>query len=79
MSRTFASPRHDALIQFVIRKREQAGMTQRDLAKKLKRNQSFVATYELGQKRIDVVELFELAEALDFDPQAAIRHLKTIK
>jgi transcriptional regulator with XRE-family HTH domain len=79
MSRTFTSPHHQALIRFLLKKREQAGMTQRDLAKRLKRHQSFVATYELGQKRIDVVELFELGEALGFDPVTAVKHLKALK
>lgn len=78
MSRTFSSPRHDALIRFLIKKREDAGLTQRDLAKKLKRNQSFVATYELGEKRIDVVELLELAEVIGFDPKDAIRKLQAL-
>jgi len=79
MSRTFASPRHKALIRFVIQQREAAGLTQRDLAKKLKRHQSFVATYELGQKRLDIIELLELAEAIGFDPHEAIEAARKAK
>jgi hypothetical protein len=36
-------------------------------------------TIETGQRRIDVVELVELAAALGFDPQAALRLVKSIK
>jgi hypothetical protein len=47
--------------------------------KKLGQYQSFVARAESGQRRIDVVELLQWAEALDFDPKTAIKHLESIK
>jgi transcriptional regulator with XRE-family HTH domain len=56
-----------------------AGLTQADVAAKLGRYQSFVATVESGQRRIDVVEFLELATAIGFDPRAAIKHLMSIK
>jgi hypothetical protein len=49
------------------------------LARLIRRSQSYVATIETGQRRIDVVELVELATALGFDPQAALRLVKSIK
>jgi transcriptional regulator with XRE-family HTH domain len=78
MSRTFSSPRHKALVEFVIAKRKKAGLTQVQLAERLDRYQSFITALESGQKRIDVVELMELAEAIGFDPQEAIRILKKL-
>jgi transcriptional regulator with XRE-family HTH domain len=62
------SARHKALIEFLISKRELAGMTQRDLAERLGEYQSFVARIEGGQRRIDVIEFLNIAEALGFDP-----------
>jgi hypothetical protein len=47
-----------------------------ELAKKLKRYQSFITAYESGQKRIDVIELVEIAEAVGFEPEEALRHLR---
>jgi len=44
--------------------REEAGFTQTALAKKLKRPQSFVSKYESGERRLDLVELREICEAL---------------
>lgn len=54
------------------------GLTQVDLAERLGEYQSFVARLEAGQRRIDVVEFLELAEALDFDAVNMILALKKI-
>ena len=51
-------------------------MTQHDVAKRLKRPQSFVAKYEGGERRVDVVEFLQIAEALDADPMALLRALQ---
>ena len=48
--------------------RTRAGVTQVELAKRLKKPQSFVSSYETGQRRIDVLELARIADALDLDP-----------
>jgi transcriptional regulator with XRE-family HTH domain len=72
MSRTISSPLHAALVTFIISKRHAAGLTQAVVAKRLGRHQSFVATVESGQRRIDVVDLFDLATAVGFDPIDAV-------
>jgi len=59
-------------------KRLKAGLTQQDVADKLERYQSFIATVESGQRRIDVVELLDLAEAIGFDPREAIIRLLAV-
>jgi transcriptional regulator with XRE-family HTH domain len=41
--------------------RKAAGMTQTDVAKALRRPQSFVSNCESGERRVDVVELLEFA------------------
>jgi len=76
LAKTLGSKRHKALIDLLIAKREAAGMTQADLAARLGEYQSFVARLESGQRRVDVVEFLELAEALGFDPAKAISALK---
>jgi ribosome-binding protein aMBF1 (putative translation factor) len=77
MSSTLQSPRHEALRVLIVESRERAGLTQADVAKRLKRYQSFVARVESGQRRIDVVEFLDLAEAIGFDPRDAIRQLQS--
>ncbi|RBP38588.1 helix-turn-helix protein [Roseimicrobium gellanilyticum] len=48
--------------------REKAGMTQRDLAEALGREHGMVARIELGERRVDLVEAYELFKALKVDP-----------
>jgi transcriptional regulator with XRE-family HTH domain len=49
--------------------RERAGLTQVQLAKLLRKPQSFVSNYERGQRRIDVLEMLRIVEALKGDPK----------
>ena len=66
-----------ALFRHCLKKRRiTAGLTQRSLAARLNRPQSFVAKYESGERRIDVVEFLEIAEAVGFDPSELIRELR---
>ena len=48
--------------------RKAAGLTQRELAKKLSREHSFVARVELGDRRLDLVEFFWVCRACGADP-----------
>ena len=64
---------------FLVEKRKNAGLTQTQVAAKLGRYQSFVATVEAGERRIDVVELVDLAEAIGFDPREAVRRLISVR
>jgi transcriptional regulator with XRE-family HTH domain len=79
MSQTLQSPRHEALRAFIVEKRKKAGLSQSEVAAKLGRYQSFIANIESGQRRIDVVELLDLAAAIGFDPREAIKRLNSIR
>ncbi len=50
--------------------RDRAGLTQAELAKLLRKPQSFVSNYERGQRRIDVLELLRIVDALEGDARA---------
>ncbi len=52
----------------MVRARKAAGLTQHALALRLKKPQSFVAKYEGGERRLDVVEFVAVARALGADP-----------
>ena len=79
MARPIDSPRQQALRDFLVEKRKEAGLRQVDLAKRLKRRQDYVSYIETGQKRVDVVELMEWAEAIGFDARDAIKVLAKIR
>jgi transcriptional regulator with XRE-family HTH domain len=78
LAKTLGSRRHKALIGLLIERREALGMTQTQLADRLGEYQSFVARLESGQRRVDVVEFLELADALGFDPRKALASVRKI-
>src|SRR5262249_20746240 len=43
-------------------------VTQEELAARLRKPQSFISSYERGQRRIDLLEYLQIAAALKFDP-----------
>ena len=57
-----------AFCELMIGARKAAGLTQHALARRLKKPQSFVAKYEGGERRLDVVEFIAIARALGADP-----------
>ena len=57
-----------AFCALMIRACKAAGLTQQALALRLKKPQSFVAKYEGGERRLDLVEFIAIARALGADP-----------
>lgn len=51
----------------LIEARKQAGLTQVDVAKRLGKAHSFISKCELGERRVDFVELQQLARIYDKD------------
>lgn len=78
MAKTLGTEQHKALIAMLIAKREAAGLTQAQLAEALGEYQSFVARLESGQRRVDVIELIELARILGFDATQAVTAVEHI-
>ena len=63
-------------LQQLINARKLAGLTQREVATRLGKPQSFVSKYENGERRLDVVEYLKVASAIGFDPYELIRNLQ---
>ena len=55
--------------------RVDAGLTQSELASRLSRDQTFVSKYESGERRLDVLELREVCQAIGTDFVTFVRKL----
>ncbi len=71
----FRSRRHQRLAELLVQYRREADLKQTDVAAKLGKYQPLITNMESGQRRIDVVELLELAEIIGFDPHELIDEL----
>lgn len=63
--------------ELLIQYRQRSSLTQVQLAQRLNRPQSFVSKYESGERRLDVVEFLEIAEALQFDACELLRLVRS--
>ena len=59
--RSIHTTAHKRLVARLREARLKAGLTQVQVAKRLRKPQSFVSSLESGQRRIDVVELLDFA------------------
>ncbi|EGY00462.1 helix-turn-helix domain-containing protein [Nitrospirillum viridazoti Y2] len=75
MPKSLRSPQQQHLQSLLIELRKAKGLTQTEVAARLQRPQSFVAKYEGGERRLDVVEFIEVAGALDADACAVLSDL----
>ena len=55
------------LIEVLTQMRNAAGITQQELANKLKKPQSFVAKYEGRERRLDIVEFIDITKQIGAD------------
>lgn len=76
MPRSLRSRRHRRLAELIAGYRETADLKQSEVAEKLGRHQPFLSGIESGQRRVDVIELLDLADAIGFDMHALIDALR---
>jgi len=69
------TPEHRALRELLVAARDKAGLTQQALAKRLGKPQSFIAKYEGGERRLDVIEFVVIVRAIGADPLRLLRTL----
>lgn len=55
--------------------RIEAGLTQVDVAERLKMPQSFVSKYENGERTLDMIEVFHVAKALRVPPGVVLERV----
>jgi transcriptional regulator with XRE-family HTH domain len=73
--KSLRSPQHKELLRMLIAARDEADLTQEKLAARLGRHQSFVAKYEGGERRLDVIEFVHICRAIGISPDRLIKKL----
>ena len=68
MRKSAFTPQYEIFRRKLVALREDAGITQRDLAQRLHREHSLVAKVEQGERRLDVIEFCWFCEALKKNP-----------
>lgn len=71
----FEQPYQD-IIQRLIERRKELGMTQWDLAEAYGEDQSFISRIERMQRRLDVYEFAVFCRILDVDPGELLREVR---
>jgi len=72
------TPAYRRLCRLLVQARKAASLTQEELAQRLDRPQSFVSKVENGERRLDVVEFVEVAEALNVDALSLVREVRGV-
>ena len=73
--KSLRSRRHRALCVVLAAARKAAGLSQDELAQRLKTSQTVIARIEIGERRIDVIEFIDLARVLRIDPREVLTQL----
>jgi transcriptional regulator with XRE-family HTH domain len=76
MAKAQHAHRYRPLPPMLRRMREQAGLTQRELAAKLRVTHVFVHKSEVGERRVDVTEFMDWCVACGVEPEQAFRELR---
>ncbi|HEV8660803.1 MAG TPA: helix-turn-helix transcriptional regulator [Thermoanaerobaculia bacterium] len=62
--------------EVLVRARERAKLKQSDVAATLKLPASYLSKIENGTRRLDVIELIQIADAMNADPADIVRELE---
>lgn len=65
MPKSIHTTQYTVLLELLAEARSRSGVTQIELAKRLKMTQSSVSKVERGERRLDVIELHAWCQALD--------------
>ncbi len=64
---------YKAIIGCLVKHRKAAGVTQWDVAKALKTDQSQVSKLERGERRLDIVDYVRICRVIGIDPGEPLR------
>ena len=67
MAKGIHDSRYRWMITQLVQERKKQGLSQADVADRLSKPQQYVSRYEVGERRLDMVEFLEAAAVLDVD------------
>lgn len=70
--------RYRQFVELLVAKRKASGLSQQRVADTLGWNQSLVAKIETAQRRLDIIELIRLADAVGYDVVSLVRDLRKV-
>jgi transcriptional regulator with XRE-family HTH domain len=75
VQKSISSPIYAQFRSLLIEARKRAGLNQADLARRLRKPQSYVSKYETGERRLDLLEFITVARWIGVDPVRILRKL----
>jgi transcriptional regulator with XRE-family HTH domain len=76
MAKAQHAQRYRSLPALLRKLREDASMTQRDLAKSMGTSHVFIHKSQTGERRVDIMEFIDWCVAWQIDPERAFRLLR---
>jgi transcriptional regulator with XRE-family HTH domain len=79
MPKSLHSEGHQIIATALAEQRRLKGMSQVQVTQAVGRHQPFIANIESGQRRVDLVELLELAMVIDLDVGALVQRIQALR
>ena len=83
MTKSVFSNAYRLFLNELVQTRKACHITQMRLAESLRRPQSFVSKYESGERRLDIIEVWQILNAMNVNPKTFFEnldiHFKTSK
>jgi len=76
MKKSIHTEKYKHFCELLAEARESKGLTQKQVANKLGKPQSFVSKYENGERRLDVLEFVQICKAIGVDAKKVVGGIK---
>lgn len=76
MPKSVFSGAHRHVVDALVEMRRRSGLTQEEVARRVGKDQSFISLIENSQRRVDVLEFFALARAMEGDALAMLSEIE---
>ncbi len=68
--------RYELFQKALTEARLEKGLTQSEVAGRLRKPQSYVSKYESGERRLDVIEYLEVCDAMSVSPHSILKKIQ---